>query len=109
MAIDRTIKKDILYLDGEKIADVHNIEKDTCTSTYFRNNKKAITYNSNSRSKCVGCKFCGTYSLSEDDYMDFSNSSKIKNYFEKLLHDNNIDGMDKIEDVTVCTGCFETT
>ena len=102
------LKNDKLYLEGQEIARVFNIEKDTCTSTYFRNNKKAITFNSNSRSKCVGCKFCGTYSLSEDDYYDFSDKSKVKGYFNVLLKDNNIESMKKIEDITLCTGCFET-
>lgn len=102
------LKDGKLYLEGYEIANVFNIEKDTCTSTYFRNNKKAITFNSNSRSKCVGCKFCGTYSLSEDDYYDFSDKSKVKEYFNILLKENNIDSMKKIEDITLCTGCFET-
>ena len=102
------LKNDSIYLDGELIGKVSNIEKDTCTSTYFRNNKKAITFNSNSRSKCIGCKFCGTYSLTDEDSIDFSTKDKIKKYFEKLLLENDIDSMKKIEDVTICTGCFES-
>ncbi len=97
---------DKLYLDNEVIAKVSNIEKDTCTATYFRNNKKAITFNSNSRSKCAGCKFCGTYSLSEDDSYDFSKVENVIAYFTKLLKENNISGMEKLESVTICTGCF---
>lgn len=96
-----------LYLSGKLVGNVSNIEKDTCTSTYFRNNKKAITLNSNSRSKCVGCKFCGTYSLSEDDAVDFSSVSNIESYFASLLDKNNISSMKDIENITVCTGCFE--
>lgn len=102
------LKDSKLYLDSDVIAKVSNIEKDTCTSTYFRNNKKAITFNSNSRSKCVGCKFCGTYSLSEDDYIDFSTKDNIKKYFNELFKDNNIESMKQIEDITLCTGCFST-
>lgn len=101
------LENNTLYLEGEIVGKVKNIEKDTCTSTYFRNNKKAITLNSNSRSKCIGCKFCGTYSLSEDDFTDFSNVENIKKYFNNLLDENNISSMNKIEDITVCTGCFE--
>ena len=67
-----TMKDNELYLDNKKVGHVSDIEKDTCTSTYFRNNKRAITFNSNSRSKCAGCKFCGTYSLTDDDDLDFS-------------------------------------
>lgn len=103
-----TLKDNKLYLENKIIAKVSNIEKDTCTSTYFRNNKKAITFNSNSRSKCIGCKFCGTYSLSEDDYIDFSTKDNIKEYFKELFKENNIESMKQIEDITLCTGCFLT-
>lgn len=101
------LRNDKLYLEDVVVGEVSNIEKDTCTSTYFRNNKKAITLNSNSRSKCVGCKFCGTYSLSEDDAIDFSSPDKVQEYFGNLLKANNIPSMRNIENITVCTGCFE--
>ncbi len=100
------LKDNILFLENEEIAKVSDIEKDTCTATYFRNNKKVITFNSNSRSKCAGCKFCGTYSLSEDDSYDFSQKENVINYFQNLLKANNINGMENIENVTICTGCF---
>ena len=100
------LKDEKLYLDGVVIGEISNIERDTCTSTYFRNNKKVITLNSNSRSKCIGCKFCGTYSLSEDDAIDFSSENKVQEYFEKLLSTNNVSSMGNIENITVCTGCF---
>jgi len=96
-----------LYLDDVVIGTINNVEEDTCTSTYFRNNKQDITLNSNSRSKCCGCKFCGTYSLSEDDDVDFTSERSIINYFDDLLMNNNIDNMSKINSITVCTGCFE--
>lgn len=102
------LKDNVLYLNNEPLGNVSDIEKDTCTSTYFRNNKKSITFNSNSRSKCVGCKFCGTYSLSDEDSIDFSSKEKIIAYFEKLLADNKIKSMIDIENVTLCTGCFDS-
>ena len=102
------LKNDDIYLENELIGKVSNIERDTCTSTYFRNDKRVITFNSNSRSKCVGCKFCGTYSLTDEDSIDFSTKDKIKKYFEDLLQTNNIKSMNDIENVTICTGCFES-
>ncbi len=102
-----TIKKGNLMLENIPVGIISNIEKDTCLSTYFRNNKKAITFNSNSRSKCIGCKFCGTYSLSDDDVIIFDSKEKVQQYFNNLLHKNQIATMGDIEDITICTGCFE--
>ena len=101
------LKQDGLYLEGSKIAEVFGIEKDTCTSTYFRNNKKAITFNSNARSQCRGCAFCGTYSLDENESV-FTTKGDIIQYFDQLLKENDIDRMKEIESVTLCTGCFES-
>lgn len=95
-----------LYLENNLIGNVYNIEKDTCTSTYFRNNKKAITFNSNSRSKCSGCTFCGTYSLDENE-IEFKSKEIVQEYFKKLLLENSIKSMKNIENITICTGCFE--
>mgnify|MGYP004465298927 FL=1 len=95
-----------LFLGDKLIGNTLEIELDTCTSTYFRNDKKAITFNSNSRSKCVGCKFCGTYSLTDEDNLDFTTKDNIKKYFEDLLLSNDINSMNNIEEVTICTGCF---
>ena len=102
-----TIKKGNLMLENIPVGIISNIEKDTCLSTYFRNNKKAITFNSNSRSKCIGCKFCGTYSLSDDDVIIFDSKEKVQKYFNNLLHKNQIATMGDIEDITICSGCFE--
>lgn len=102
------LKNNKLLLNGNIIGEISKIEKDTCTSTYFRNDKKAITFNSNSRSKCVGCKFCGTYSLSDEDGFDFSNKENIIDYFNHLMRTNDMLSMKDIKDVTICTGCFKT-
>lgn len=99
---------DVLYLENNPVGKVSSIEKDTCLSTYFRNNKKVITFNSNSRSKCTGCKFCGTYSLTDEDALEFNTEENISSYFVRLLRENNIESMSEIENVTICTGCFES-
>lgn len=101
------LENNTLYLENTPVGKVTGIEKDTCLSTYFRNNKKAITFNSNSRSKCVGCSFCGTYSLTDEDVLEFNTEKNVRDYFTRLLKDNNIEGMKDIESVTICTGCFE--
>ena len=49
-----TIKNDILFMNDIEIGHVSNAERDTCSETYFRKNKTAMTLNSNSRSTCAG-------------------------------------------------------
>ena len=71
------LENNTLLLEGVPVGKVSGIEKDTCLSTYFRNDKKVITFNSNSRSKCVGCKFCGTYSLTDEDVLEFNTEKNI--------------------------------
>ena len=102
------MKDNKLYLEDKEVGKITDIEKDTCTSTYFRNDNKVITFNSNSRSKCKGCAFCGTYSLSEDEENNFKSKENVQEYFKKLLINKNIKGMQEIENVTLCTGCFDT-
>lgn len=102
------LENNTLLLEGVPVGAVSDIEKDTCLSTYFRNDKKVITFNSNSRSKCVGCKFCGTYSLTDEDVLEFNTEDNIRDYFTKLLMENSIESMRNIENVTICTGCFES-
>lgn len=102
-----TYKDNKLFLENEAIGEIIKLEADTCTATYFRNDKKTITFNSNSRSKCTGCKFCGTYNLKEDDNYNFTNEKSIKSYFQNLLSENKIETMSKIENITICTGCFD--
>lgn len=102
------LENNVLLLEEIPVGKVSGVEKDTCLSTYFRNNKKVITFNSNSRSKCVGCKFCGTYSLTDEDVLEFNTEDNIRDYFTKLLVENNIESMRNIENVTICTGCFES-
>lgn len=101
------LKDKKLYLDGEVVGSISRIEKDTCTSTYFRHGTSALTVNSNSRSQCAGCKFCGTYNLDSEDNESLTKREYILNYFEQLLKENKIEDMSNIFQITVCTGCFK--
>lgn len=101
------LKGEKLYFFDHEIAEVFNIEEDTCDTTYFRNNKKELTLNSNSRSSCKGCSFCGTYNLHSDDKMNLSSKYLLKKYLENLLIQNNLNDFKDLERVTVCTGCFK--
>lgn len=96
-----------LLLSGEKVADVFDVEQDTCDSTYFRRNKTALTLNSNMRSQCKGCKFCGSYNLDPADMTDLNNETKLSKYIEMVLKENNMSSFNDLVRITICTGCFE--
>ncbi len=102
------LKNNRIYFNNEVIGDLIGIEEDTCDSTYFRRNKTTLTLNSNSRSKCAGCKFCGTYNLEAADTHNLLSSCKLSNHLREILSNNGINSMRDFIDIGVCTGCFPT-
>lgn len=100
------LKDDKIYFDGEVFADIIKPEKDTCDTTYFRRNRTELTLNSNRRSNCRGCKFCGTYALKPEDEYFLNTEEKLSAHFEVLLKENNMKDLSNIVRITVCTGCF---
>lgn len=96
-----------LLMNNEIIGFVFDVEKDTCDATYFRRNKTELTLNSNMRSSCSGCTFCGTYNLDPDDRVDMSDENKIAAFLESYLKKNKVDSLKDLVRVTICTGCFK--
>ena len=101
-----TLHHNKLYLGSEVIGIVFDIEKDTCDSTYFRRNRTELTLNSNMRSRCFGCTFCGTYKLDADDGFDMSCDEKIYEYIEQFMKNNGMANLENLVRLTICTGCF---
>lgn len=101
------LRDNAVYLGDNKIADIFDIEKDTCDSTYFRRDKTELTLNSNLRSQCKGCAFCATYKLAADD-VRLTSEARLREYIKCLLISNNIEDLSHLVRVTVCTGCFES-
>lgn len=97
-------KEGCVQFDDQTIAQASPIEKDACTSSYWRGNKKHLTLNSNSRSKCRGCSFCGTYSLEGDD-KSLTQPDDLRRKAESLCVELGSD-FSQLESVGLVTGCF---
>lgn len=100
-------------LDSEKIkyqndliGTVHSLENDTCDDTYFRMDKKALTLNSNSRSKCNGCVFCGTYKLDPADSDRLDREDRLSRKIESMLSSNGLSDFSGLDNIGIVTGCF---
>ncbi|MGV8086937.1 MAG: hypothetical protein ACP5N1_04865 [Candidatus Woesearchaeota archaeon] len=112
------IQENKLYLYNTFIGDITNLVEDVCDNTYFRRFIEidghefatAITLNSNSRSSCNGCQFCGTYTLKEKDIgdNDLTIPSKLVDKLNVILpkDKNYYPSMKDIIDVGIVTGCF---
>lgn len=93
-----------LLFGGQKIASVSPMEKDICTDSYWRRGKKHLTLNSNSRSNCRGCTFCGTYSLEDDDKALTTHDALRRK--AALLQEELGQSLAVLESVGIVTGCF---
>lgn len=102
-----SLKNNRIYFNKELIGTAIDREKDTCDSTYFRRNRTALTLNSNSRSMCRGCKFCGTYNQAAEDRYNLVTKNRLYDYIKNLLKENNLNDLSNIVDVGICTGCFK--
>lgn len=95
-----------LFFNNEDIGAITEEELDTCDSTYFRRSKTELTLNSNSRSLCKGCKFCGTYVQGANDSNDLTTKEMLRVKLEEIIEENKMNNLSNIFEVAVCTGCF---
>ncbi len=101
---------------GEIIGYLHKVEEDTCDNTYFRRYVNLfgkeigteLTLNSNSRSNCAGCKFCGTYKLDPEDREEkgLTAPEKLRKKLNKVVMDEGVTDLSHLLGIGIVTGCF---
>jgi hypothetical protein len=97
--------QDRILFQGEQIAEVETAENDDAVLSYFRNDRKVLTLNSNARSQCVGCAFCYTVLQDESDprlrLMD-----DLHAYLTLIKDTMGWHSLAPLNTLAVCTGCF---
>jgi len=96
-----------LLLNDTVLGPAEPPENDTCDDTYFRKGNKALTLNSNLKSTCSGCKFCGAYKLDEIKQKDLTIRENLIGRINELMKEANQPDMSFLESVGVVTGCFK--
>jgi hypothetical protein len=97
---------DIVFSE-KSIGNATSPEEDTCSETYYRNNMHALTLNSNTRSNCTGCSFCGTYTLKHDDEK-MNTLDRLLRKASELSAQRSEKNLSGIESIGVVTGCFNS-
>jgi len=91
-----------VLLDSMEIGKAGTIEKDTCTDSYWRGHAH-LTLNSNQRSLCKGCGFCGTYDLERGD-SPLTDRGSLEAEANQLLLE--VGDFSQVKAIGIVTGCF---
>lgn len=91
---------------GEPVGAVREIENDNCASSYWRRNETALTMNTNARTLCKGCAFCGTYGLDADDHDLLNTKGKLQRDVKLIMDEKGMKDLSGLYEVAVVTGCF---
>lgn len=91
-----------VLLGNIEMGKAGTIEKDTCTDSYWRGYNH-LTLNTNQRSLCKGCGFCGTYNLERGD-SPLTDRESLEAEAEQLSSD--VGDFSKVNAIGIVTGCF---
>lgn len=94
-----------ILLNGSRVADVIDFENDDVVLTYLRNDGKSLTFNTNSRSKCIGCVFCPNV-IEDSADETLRDIESFKSLMQWLCADNSWMDLSHVEVITVSSGCF---
>lgn len=102
------LRDGVIFLNQEEIGRAYDWENDTCDATYFRRNKTVLNINSNCRSDCRGCRFCGTYSQDAEDKIPLLQTKELSEYLSNIFGQQQISRLTDLKEIAICTGCFKT-
>jgi hypothetical protein len=95
-----------IVFDGEVVGRVRSLEDDDVVVSYFRKAGRVLTVNSNARSHCTGCVFCyNTLSITSDPRLRMM--EEMEEYVDLLMVEHNWSDTSHLDEVCVCTGCFQ--
>lgn len=97
-----------VWLSDQLVGSASPIHPDTCSETYIRNGGLAMTLNSNSRSSCRGCKFCGTFSLIPEEFSNLLDENNLRRAAEGFMREGLVTSYVDMESIGLVTGCFKT-
>ena len=100
-----SIRENVLMIKDQEIASIRNPYDDAAVLAYFRDNKKVITLNSNSRSTCTGCVFCPNTLEGASDPKALT-LKELTNQLKILTKFNNLEDLSLVREVDLSTGCF---
>jgi hypothetical protein len=96
-----------ILLGGVPIGDATPIENDTCEDTYLRKGGTVLSLNSNNKSACAGCAFCGAYSL-EAREETLTDGERLDRKVRELIRASGKSDISHLESIGVVTGCFRS-
>lgn len=100
------LKDSSLYLESEKIGTVHDIQNDTCDSSYPRRDGTVLNLNPKSKSTCHGCAFCHTFKQTAKDISKLSTEEFLIKYIEEWLKKYKKPDLSYLYRVDIVTGCY---
>jgi hypothetical protein len=96
---------DVLYFDGDPIADLEFLEHDDALLGYFRKRGRVLILNSNARSGCTGCVFCpNTLEGASDPRLAVLDD--LSTCFSMFEAEMGWPDLAHLEEVNLVTGCF---
>jgi len=99
-------KNKYLFLNNILIGQALGITEDYCDSSYPRRGGTVLNINPNSRTSCMGCKFCYTIFQVPKDKEQMLTEDKLREFLINWMARFNLSDLSHLIQVAIVTGCF---